>query len=82
MSNLDEPIHILSESIPSYLRESAKFTIEMSPNEFTGKDGIIGFLPDNPDPYTFLSVQKSEKEKNDYNGTFYAEYEIILSNKI
>ena len=70
MSNFNEPIQTVSKAFYSNITESAKFTVEMSPNEYTGKDGKIGFLPDNPDPYTFLSVQKIEKEKSDYNGIF------------
>ena len=60
MSNFNGPIQTVNKAIKSSISESAKFTIEMSPNEYTGKDGIIGFSPDNPDPYTFLSVQKDE----------------------
>ena len=65
MSDFGEPIQTVSTYYKLNSGESAKYTIELSPNEYLGKDGIIGFVPDNPEPYTFFSVQKDQKEKLD-----------------
>ena len=65
MSDFNEPIQTVSSYYKTNSGESAKYTIELSPNEYLGKDGIIGFVPDNPEPYTFFSVQKDKKEKLD-----------------
>ena len=77
MKNFTNPIQSTIEAYDNIIEPEIeqKYELKLSPNEFTNKDDIIGFLQNEPDPFQFLSEDKFEKT---YKTSTKPEYELLI----